>query len=83
MTPNRPGHADYRKPVADAAGFELGRTLTGYACPEHGNLHNPTPRYTYTLWLDGRLVDSSPRAGALTAAARQPGAADAYAEAGR
>ena len=82
MTPNRPEHADYRKPITGAPGFELGRALTGYAYPQHGNLHNPTPQYAYTLWLDGRLVDSSLRAGALTEAARRPGAAEAYSEAG-
>jgi hypothetical protein len=78
MQPNRPGHADTDSPVAGAPGFTVYRRLVGYAYPQNGNVHNPTPRYVFELRLDGRMVDHAPRRGTLTAEARKPGARERY-----
>jgi len=76
--PLRPEHANTRKPVPGAPGFEIGRHLAGYAYPNNGNVHNPTPRYVWNLLLDGRMVDTSQKRRPLVVAARAPGAAREY-----
>jgi hypothetical protein len=73
---NSYAEGDARKSVPGAdAGFEISRTISGYAYAANGNLHNPTPRYTYLLWLDGKLADSDPRYRKLVASAREYGRA--------
>jgi hypothetical protein len=75
VTPNLPEHADKteRVPGADQR-FTITRTLVGYAYANHGNLHNPTPRYCWVLKVDGRLVDQAERKSDLVSAARVLGA---------
>lgn len=80
MIPQRPEHADYVRPISGAPRFLIRRVLTGYAYPVHGNLHNPTPSYHWHLLLDDRVVDMAERRGVLVAAAREPGAAERYAD---
>jgi hypothetical protein len=77
MGPLKPEHADKTDQVADTE-FSVRRVLVGYAYPNHGNLHNPTPCYRWLLLLDGRVVDADHRRGTLVAAARMPGAAERY-----
>jgi hypothetical protein len=60
-TPLKPQHANKRNTVSGAPGYEIGRHLAGYAYPANGNVDNPTPRYRWNLYLDGRLVDSDER----------------------
>lgn len=45
--------------------YEIRRKQTGTAYARSGNAHNPTPRYRYDLYLDGKLIDSSLRRGDL------------------
>jgi hypothetical protein len=78
VTPLRPEHADYRRPINGAPRFVISRVLTGYAYPVHGNLHNPTPRYHWHLLLDDRVVDMADKRAPLVSAAREPGAAERY-----
>lgn len=79
MEPLQASHADRVTPVRGAAGFTVKRILAGYAYPVHGNVHNPTPRYTWQLLLNGRVVDTDSKRGPLLEAARRPGAAARYA----
>lgn len=71
------GH-ETRTPVAGAPGFEIRRRVLGHAYARSGNAHNPTPRFSYTLWLDDVLVDSDAHHGALLKAAEAPDARAAY-----
>ncbi len=74
--PIRPEHADKVEPVAGAdARFTIGRRLLSYAYPANGNVHNPTPRYVWTLYLDGRQVDWDSKKSELTKAVREYGVA--------
>lgn len=74
MQPTQPAHADRTEPVAGAdVRFTITRHLEGYAYPQNGNAHNPTPRYRWLLNLDGRLVDSGPRKSVLVRSAREVG----------
>jgi hypothetical protein len=82
MEPLQASHADRVTPVSGAPGFEVKRVLSGYAYPIHGNVHNPTPRYSWLLLLNGRVVDSDAKRGPLVDAARRPGALAAYSETG-
>ncbi len=79
MEPLKPEHANKVEPVTGTE-FEVERCLVGYAYPQHGNLHNPTPRYQWTRRLDGKIVDTDNSMRRLVEAARQPGAAAAYRE---
>lgn len=75
-TPNKPEHADKTEAVAGAdPRFTLTRRLSGYAYPVNGNVHNPTPNYTWLLKVDGILVDQSKTKRSLVEAARTSGAA--------
>jgi hypothetical protein len=75
QTPNLPEHADKIEAIPGAdPRFTLRRHLTGYAYPQNGNVHNPTPRYTWVLLLDGRIIDQDPRRGPLVHEARINGA---------
>lgn len=76
--PPRPDHADRESSVAGAPGFAIRRVLTGYAYPQNGNVHNPTPRYRFSLLLDGRAVDSSHSDRELRRAAKAPNARRDY-----
>lgn len=76
--PNKPEHANKKTSVAGAPGFEIERRLMGYAYPANGNVHNPTPRYHWTLYLDGKPVDFASKRGTLLAAAKAPGARKDY-----
>lgn len=81
MRPLRPEHGDYQRPISGASPrFLISRVLTGYAYPNHGNLHNPTPRYHWHLLLDDKVVDMADKRGTLVAEARKPGAAERYSE---
>ncbi len=53
--------------------FTIERFLSGHAYAANGNVHNPTPRYTWLLKVDGVLVDSDLRREPLITAARQRG----------
>lgn len=77
MQPLRAGHADKVQAVSGTE-FSVKRCLVGYAYPNHGNLHNPTPRYHWHLILDGKVVDQDASMRTLVAAARRPGAAADY-----
>lgn len=78
LAPNKPEHANYRRPIKDAPGFEIERRLVAYAYPKNGNVHNPTPRYHWWLYLDGRLVDNAGKKGILISQARKPHARTVY-----
>lgn len=81
MRPRRPEHGDYVRPISGAdPRFLIGRVLTGYAYPVHGNLHNPTPRYYWHLLLDNKVVDMAERRSILVVEARKPGAVERYSE---
>lgn len=80
MTPLRPEHADYQRPISGAPRFLIKRVLTGYAYPVNGNVHNPTPSYYWHLLLDDRVVDMAEKRSILVAAAREPGAIERYEE---
>lgn len=73
----KPEHANKIQPIAGTE-FSVERRLVGYAYPNHGNLHNPTPRYHWNLLLDGRVVDHDESMRKLVAAARRPNAAAEY-----
>ena len=76
MQPTQPAHADKTELVTGAdARFTVTRTLVGYAYPQNGNVHNPTPEYRWLLKLDGRLVDSDDRKSVLVQSAREVGVA--------
>lgn len=85
--PNRPEHADKTEAIPGAdPRLTIRRQLSGYAYPRNGNVHNPTPIYTWHLLADGQRVDSDAKRGPLVAAARTNGGAylaeiDAAAEA--
>lgn len=51
-------------------GYTLTRTLQDYAYPRNGNTHNATPRYYWSLFLNGKRVDGDSRQRPLVAAAR-------------
>jgi hypothetical protein len=76
--PLKPEHANRETAVAGAPGFTVKRWLAGYAYAVSGNAGNPTPRYTFTLHLDGRPVDQDPRERVLRNAAKAPGARKDY-----
>lgn len=57
ITPNDPKHANFDFPIAGQPRLAGRRFLDGYAYPQNGNTHNPTPRYAWLLLLDGNLVD--------------------------
>lgn len=76
--PLQPEHADTVKPITGAPRFSIRRVLVGYAYPQNGNIHNPTPQYRWHLLLDEHLVDHSDRRTDLVEAARQPGAVGVY-----
>jgi hypothetical protein len=78
ITPLKPQHADRETPVGGAPGFAVRRVLEGYAYPQNGNVHNPTPRYRFLLLLDGRTVDSSHSDRELRHAAKAPNARRDY-----
>jgi hypothetical protein len=72
--PIKPEHADKVEPVPGAdPRFTIRRQLSGYAYPVNGNVHNPTPVYTWHLMVDGKLVDSDSRRRPLALAARIDG----------
>jgi hypothetical protein len=76
--PRIPSHANRREAVAGAPGFEIERRLMGYTYAKNGNAHNASPRYRYSLYLDGRLVDNSVAYQPLVKAATATGARAAY-----
>ena len=39
-------------------GIQIRRQVDGYAYPRTGNAHNPTPRYSWSVYRNGRLVES-------------------------
>lgn len=80
MDPLQASHADRVTAVSGAPGFEVKRVLAGYAYPQNGNVHNPTPVYSWLLMLDGHVVDSDTKRGPLVAAAYQPDARKKYSE---
>lgn len=53
--------------------FTLRRHLEGYAYPQNGNVHNPTPRYRWHLLVDGEMVDSAFTRRTMVIAARSHG----------
>jgi hypothetical protein len=74
--PLRPEYADVTDFVSGAdPRFMVRRMLVGYAYPQHGNLHNPTPRYRWALLVDGQPVDYDERKSVLVEAARVDGGA--------
>jgi hypothetical protein len=72
------GHRSPPRPIAGAPRFAIERVTVGHAYARSGNAHNPTPRYSYRLLLDGKPVDESTRERALRDAAKAPGAVKAY-----
>ena len=55
--PRKPEHANKTEDLGN--GYTLERRLQGYAYARNGNLGNATPRYSWVLRLDGKLVDSA------------------------
>jgi len=45
-----------------AKGYELRRVLEGYAYPRSGNCYNPTPRYRWELYLNGKCMGTYSKA---------------------
>lgn len=39
--------------------IEIRKVVAGYAYPRNGNAHNPTPRYRWEVWADGKRVGSA------------------------
>lgn len=78
MIPRQPEHANKITDVANAPGFQIERRLMGYAYARNGNVHNPTPRYWWILYLNGKRVDEGKYRNTLQQCARQPGAAKLY-----
>lgn len=73
---NRPEHADKVLAIPGVSPrLSAERSLQGYAYPEHGNLHNPTPEYRWLLRVDGIIVDHFRLQRECFAAARSDGAA--------
>lgn len=72
----KPEHANRDFPITGADPRITGRRfLRGYSYPQNGNVHNPTPDYTWLLLVDGNIADHFDRKRALVAAAREDGAA--------
>lgn len=64
-------HGDTIKAIPGAdPRFQIKRTLDGYAYAANANVPNPTPRYWWTLLLDGEPVDQDSRRTPLVDAAR-------------
>ena len=77
--PRSPDHADKVEAIPGAdPRFTTRRTLSGYAYAANGNIHNPSPRFTWHLLLDGRLVDTATRREPLRDAARAANAVSEY-----
>ena len=55
--PRKPEHANKTEDMGN--GYSLERRLQGYAYAKNGNLGNATPRYSWIVRLDGKLVDSA------------------------
>lgn len=73
ITPRKPSHADTVKPIAGVdARFALRRHLTGYPYGQN-SVGAATPQYEWHLLLDGRIVDSSAKAGTMKDAAKTYG----------
>lgn len=84
MNPARPEHADKTELITGAdPRFTITRHLVGYAYPQNGNVHDPTPEYRWLLKLDGRLVDSDARKSALVQSARNTGIAGYETDSGK
>lgn len=76
MKPLKAAHANKVEPISGAdSRLTVGRRLAGYSYPVNGNVHNPTPRYTWVLLADGKIVDQDAKRGPLVKAARDNGAA--------
>ncbi|MGH3610224.1 MAG: hypothetical protein ACRDRD_19380, partial [Pseudonocardiaceae bacterium] len=74
--PLRPEHATRVRRIAGVdQRLTIRRILTGYAYPENGNVHNPTPRYQFLLQVDGVTVDTATLERVLRQAAKDNGAA--------
>jgi hypothetical protein len=71
INPRKPEHADKRGPVSSAPGYEIERRFVDYAYPRNGNVGNPTPRYRWNLYLDGKLVDMDTRRAILVQGAKK------------
>lgn len=50
-------------PAAIAAGFSIVPIKVGECYPRNGNLHNPTPRYSYQAVRAGRVLGTYNKAG--------------------
>ncbi len=47
------------KPIAGVSSrLTIRRHIAGFAYPANGNVHNPTPRYRFLLFVDDVMVDS-------------------------
>lgn len=73
MEPLKPEHANYEFPTKADPRLTGRRFLSGYAYPQNGNVHNPTPRYIWLLLVDGNVADHFERKGDLIKAAREEG----------
>lgn len=74
--PNRPEHSNRRSAIAGVSErLTIWRTLVGYSYPANGNVHNPTPRFHYSLQVDGVTVDRDSRERVLRTAAKENGVA--------
>jgi hypothetical protein len=71
---NAEAHAnkDFTIPRADTR-ITGRRSLRGYAYPQNGNTHNPTPDYVWLLLVDGKIADHFDRKRDLVEAARTEG----------
>jgi hypothetical protein len=70
--PRQPGHANYTFGTSHPR-LTGQRYLESYAYAANGNVHNPTPRYLWVLWCDGRVVDRFQRRRDLQTAVAQYG----------
>lgn len=67
-----PQHANYDFSISGARGLVGRRVLDRYAYAANGNVHNPTPYYSWLLLVDGRLADRFNTRRELIAAASNP-----------
>jgi hypothetical protein len=57
IEPKSPKHADFDFAIPGQPRLTGRRHLVEYAYPQNGNVHNPTPRYSWLLLLDGNIAD--------------------------
>lgn len=69
--PTSPKHADFDFAIPGQPRLTGRRFLAGYAYPQNGNVHNPTPRYSWLLLVDGNLADRFDRKRDLVAEVAQ------------